>query len=241
MDDPRNANGKLTRFGVVKCKTRESTGEIISCEKEKEVPIGMTELRLDDLDFDSDYRFKVHAYTKAGQGPPNSADAKTLPEAMQLNVDPATPELHQEGIGDDHFNVSYKESDDTDWMEKEPVGESLEVEVDGLVPGTKYDVMAVSVQKDEQGRVRKTESRVHEITTTGVSPKEPNSEKERLHGREPILPKDRAFDEYGKIDDDEKKSLTGHSRPEKVKQTQWLNSVKEILEVYRRWKLYRSI
>lgn len=49
------------------------------------MPLGATELRLDDLEYDTDYRFKVHAYTRAGQGPPNSADAKTLPEALRLN------------------------------------------------------------------------------------------------------------------------------------------------------------
>ncbi|KAI1726468.1 fibronectin type III domain-containing protein [Ditylenchus destructor] len=266
-DPPRSPNGKLTRFGVVKCKTRPNTNEVISCDKEREVPLGTTEIRLDDLEYDSDYRFNVHAYTRAGQGPPNSADTKTLPQALRLDVDPSTPELVKDDIGDDYFNVSfipgkfdpekqapvgnlfhikYRESGDSDWMTKEPKDDSLEVKVDNLDPGTRYEVAAVAVQRDKVGRIRTTESRIHEITTTGVSPKRaklywilvilliillllvlccfiyllarhrgqkyPVAEKERLHGREPILPKDRAFDEYGRIDDDEKKSLTGHSR-----------------------------
>lgn len=182
-------------------------------------------------------------------------------------VEPSRPDLNKEAIGDDHFNVSfipgkydpekmapvgnsfyikYREAGESDWNVKKPSGDSLEVRVDSLVPGTKYEVAAVSTQKDLVGRTQETESRIHEITTTGVSPKRakfywlllilliilllivclcciyflvrhcgqkyPVAEKERLHGREPILPKDRAFDEYGKLDDDEKKSLTGHSR-----------------------------
>jgi len=115
---------------------------------------------------------------------------------------------------------------------KKPEGDSLEVTVEPLEPGTKYEVQVVAIQKDMVGRTRESESRTHEITTTGVSPrrarlywililllivllllvlccfiyllirqrghKYPVAEKERLHGREPILPKDRAFDEYGR-------------------------------------------
>jgi hypothetical protein len=38
-----------------------------------------------ELEFESNYRFRVHAHTRSGQGAPNSADAKTLPEALRLN------------------------------------------------------------------------------------------------------------------------------------------------------------
>jgi len=37
------------------------------------------------------------------------------------------------------------------------------------------------------------------------------AEKERLHGRDPMLAKDRTLEEYGRTSDDERKSLTGHS------------------------------
>jgi neuronal cell adhesion protein len=184
-----------------------------------------------------------------------------------IAVEPSRPVLQEQAISEDHFNVSfvpgdfnadeqrpvgntfyvkYREDGDTEWQVKPASGDSLELNVDGLTPGTKYEVAAVSVQEDAEGNQRETESRVHYISTAGVSPrsarlywiivilliillllvilcviclltrhrgqKYPVSEKERLQSREPILPKDRAFDDYCKTEDEEKKSLTGHSR-----------------------------
>lgn len=40
--------------------------------------------------------------------------------------------------------------------------------MDGLTPGTRYDVVTVSVQTDARGNTRETESRIHRITTTGI-------------------------------------------------------------------------
>ena len=57
--------------------------QVISCEKEVKLPVEETEVRLDNLEHGTSYRFNVYAYTKAGQGPPSSADTKTLPEALQ--------------------------------------------------------------------------------------------------------------------------------------------------------------
>jgi hypothetical protein len=113
--------------------------------------------------------------------------------AIAIAVEPRQPSLYKEGIGDDHFNISfvpgryddrveapvgnsfyvkYRETDsDDEWQSKEPPpdGSTLQVTVDGLAPGTKYDVMTVSLQRDEAGNiVGQTESRVHHITTTGV-------------------------------------------------------------------------
>ncbi|KAH7725433.1 fibronectin type III domain protein [Aphelenchoides avenae] len=264
-DRPRSPNGRLTHYSVVKCHTQGRDRQ--HCEAPTDIASDVDEIRLQGLDFESDYRFKVYAHTSAGQGPPNSADARTLPEALRLNLEPARPTLEEQGISDDHFNVSfvpgdfnpdeqrpvgnayfvkYREEGDSEWQKKHATGDSLEVQVDGLTPGTKYEVAVVSVQTDADGTSRETESRTHHITTTGVSPKHarffwilgvlliilmllvilciicyitrqrgqkyPVSEKERLQGREPILPKDRGFDDYCKTEDEEKKSLTGHSR-----------------------------
>lgn len=55
------------------------------CEAPTDIASDVDEIRLQGLDFESDYRFKVYAHTSAGQGPPNSADARTLPEALRLN------------------------------------------------------------------------------------------------------------------------------------------------------------
>jgi len=111
----------------------------------------------------------------------------------EITVEPSKPSLYKEGIGDDHFNISfvpghydsrvgapvgnsfyvkYRETDSGDeWLTKEPPpdGLTLQVTVDRLIPGTKYDVMTVSLQRDEAGNiVGQTESRIHHITTTGV-------------------------------------------------------------------------
>ena len=111
----------------------------------------------------------------------------------EITVEPTKPSLYKEGIGDDHFNISfvpghydarveapvgnsfyvkYRETDQGDeWHTKEPPPDisTLQVTVDRLTPGTKYDVMTVSLQRDEAGNiVGQTESRIHHITTTGV-------------------------------------------------------------------------
>uniref|UniRef100_A0A1I7RH52 Neuroglian n=1 Tax=Bursaphelenchus xylophilus TaxID=6326 RepID=A0A1I7RH52_BURXY len=264
-EPPRANNGRLTHYSVLQCRTHGVNDEQVACQAPPiEVSGNTTELRLAELEFESNYRFKVFGHTSSGQGAPNSADAKTLPEALRFQLEPARPSLIEEGIADDHFNISfvpgefdedeqrpvgqkfyvkYREEGQTEWNEQKPVGTALTAKVDGLTPGTKYDVEVVSVQTDSKGIVRETESRIHRIVTTGISPynariywiilillillillflcclicyccrkrgqKYPVSKKERLQGRELITPKDRGFPDYGKIDDEEQRSLTG--------------------------------
>uniref|UniRef100_A0A914YY31 Fibronectin type-III domain-containing protein n=1 Tax=Panagrolaimus superbus TaxID=310955 RepID=A0A914YY31_9BILA len=183
-----------------------------------------------------------------------------------IAVEPESPDLLKESIGDDHFNVTlipgayddeikrpvgndfyirYRQAGEDTWNEKRPESDQLTTSVTGLQPGTKYEVQVVSVQTDDNGNVHETTSRTHHITTTGQTPmknyflallllalilllllcfciicfctrkrgqKYLVAEKERQQGREPILPKDRGFEDYAKRDDEEKKSLTGHSR-----------------------------
>uniref|UniRef100_A0A914CE69 Neuroglian n=1 Tax=Acrobeloides nanus TaxID=290746 RepID=A0A914CE69_9BILA len=188
---PRSANGKLLKYTIEKCRT-DNGGEDISCDPPIDVPIESTEYRLTDLDYNTNYRFKVYAHTGAGEGPPNSADSKTLPEALPLNEDPVVPQLVREGIGDDYINVSfvpgdyrpddprpvgnsffvrYRPEGDDDWHTKQSKDDELEVHVDGLDSGTKYDVQVVSVQTDNEGNVRESPSRIHRISTTGYSPR----------------------------------------------------------------------
>jgi hypothetical protein len=45
----------------------------------------LNEMRLINLHYDTPYRFKLAAHTGAGMGLMNSADARTLPEALHLN------------------------------------------------------------------------------------------------------------------------------------------------------------
>lgn len=42
-------------------------------------------LRITDLDYDRRYRFVVYGTTNAGKGDPNSRDARTLPEFVNMN------------------------------------------------------------------------------------------------------------------------------------------------------------
>ncbi|CAK5030514.1 unnamed protein product [Meloidogyne enterolobii] len=271
---PRERNGRLIKYTVVHCRASDGddpeSEEFTNCGEPVDVNRRLTELRIINLRYNTKYRFEFTAHTGGGMGLLNSVDAHTLPEALHLNIEPSKPSLYKEGIGDDHFNISfvpghydsrvgapvgnsfyvkYRETDSGDeWLTKEPPpdGLTLQVTVDRLTPGTKYDVMTVSLQRDEAGNiVGQTESRIHHITTTGVSPRRATlywlliillillllllficiaccllhqrgrkyfvEEKERLHGREPMLPKDKQFEEFGKTPEDiEKRSLSGH-------------------------------
>lgn len=168
-------------------------------------------------------------------------------------VEPETPDLLKESIGDDHFNVTlipgsyndeeqrpvgndfyirYREFGEDEWQTKRPDADQISVSVTGLNPGTRYEVQVVSVQTDQDGNVHENYSRTHHITTTGESPMRAKlwwiiifliiilllllllcliclctrrrgqkylvAEQERLQGREPILPKDRTFEDYAK-------------------------------------------
>ncbi|KAL3085546.1 hypothetical protein niasHT_037287 [Heterodera trifolii] len=270
---PRTVNGRLTKYSVRHCRAEpgasdDEIDELTQCTTPLFVLPPDNELRIVRLDFDTNYRFIVVAHTAAGDGLPNSVDARTLPEMMRLSAEPSRPQLVKEGIGEDHFNITfvpgafneasgapvgnaflvrYREADDetAPWQEKHPVDKStLQLTVDGLTQGTKYDVKVVAVQRDEAGStLSSTESRVHHITTSGVSPrratlywvlavllilllllfcvcvacclvyqrgrKYPVAEKERLHGREPMLPKERQFEEFGK-GEETNRSLSGH-------------------------------
>lgn len=84
-EPPRAANGRLTHYSVVHCRTHGVNDEQAACQSAPvEVAADATELRLSDLEFESNYRFKVFGHTRAGPGSPNSADARTLPEALRF-------------------------------------------------------------------------------------------------------------------------------------------------------------
>lgn len=111
------------------------------------------------------------------------------PFDLKALVEPSRPRLVEDGIGDNHFNISFvpgefdedeqrpvgnkfyakvREEGETDWKRYEPEDKSLRLKVDDLTPGTRYEIIAVSEQTDASGNVRETESRVHRITTTGI-------------------------------------------------------------------------
>uniref|UniRef100_A0AC34QKD9 Neuroglian n=1 Tax=Panagrolaimus sp. JU765 TaxID=591449 RepID=A0AC34QKD9_9BILA len=271
-DKPRIANGDITHYSVVKCTSYENDPVTTEnqdkyCKEPTILPADSQSIRITGLDHEAPYRFHVHAHTSAGQGPPNSAETRTLPSAMKYTLDPETPDLLKESIGDDHFNVTlipgaydddskrpvgsdfyirYREFGEDEWQTKHPDNDELTTSVTGLNSGTRYEVQVVSVQTDPEGNVHENYSRTHHITTTGESPMRARlwwiilflaiillllillciiclctrrrgqkylvAEKEREQGREPILPKEKTFEAYTKREDDEKKSLTGHSR-----------------------------
>lgn len=84
-EPPRANHGKLTHYSVLNCRTHGLNEEQVACQSPPiEVSANTTELRLSELEYESNYRFKVYGHTRAGQGAPNSADAKTLPEALRF-------------------------------------------------------------------------------------------------------------------------------------------------------------
>ncbi|CDM63517.1 Fibronectin type-III domain-containing protein [Caenorhabditis elegans] len=112
------------------------------------------------------------------------------------SVDPGVPSLVENAIGDKYFNVSfrpakyddesrapvgntyevqYKPQDADEWETVKPADDGLTVHVDGLSPGTKYDVRVAALQVDpEGGETTKTLSGISKITTTGTSSRERN-------------------------------------------------------------------
>jgi hypothetical protein len=87
------------------------------------------------------------------------------PFDLKALVEPSRPSLTENGIGDDHFNISFipgqfdddeqrpvgnrfyarvREEGDTDWKVYKPEDKSLALKVDELAPGTRYEIIAVS-------------------------------------------------------------------------------------------------
>uniref|UniRef100_A0A183BR96 Neuroglian n=1 Tax=Globodera pallida TaxID=36090 RepID=A0A183BR96_GLOPA len=109
---PRTLNGRLTSFGIKHCRAEpgasvDESDELTQCTDALFVSPPVNELRIVHLDYDTNYRFIVTAHTSAGEGLPNSVDARTLPEMLRLSAEPSRPSLAKEGIGEDHFNITF--------------------------------------------------------------------------------------------------------------------------------------
>lgn len=192
---PRQTNGKLARYEVEYCKTQNGKQVEKTCPRQQ-INADAKEIRITGLENETPYRFILRAHTSAGEGDPNSSDATTLPETTAAGVDPGVPSLVENAIGDKYFNVSfrpakyddetrapvgntyevqYKPQNGDDWETVKPSDDGLTVHVDGLSPGTKYDVRVAALQVDpEGGETTKTFSGISKITTTGTSPRERN-------------------------------------------------------------------
>ncbi|ULT96692.1 hypothetical protein L3Y34_004915 [Caenorhabditis briggsae] len=192
---PRQTNGKLARYEVEYCKTQNGKQVEKTCPRQQ-IDADAKEIRITGLENETPYRFILRAHTSAGEGDPNSSDATTLPETTAAGVDPGVPSLVENAIGDKYFNVSfrpakyddetrapvgntyevqYKPQNGDEWETVKPSDDGLTVHVDGLSPGTKYDVRVAALQVDSDGgETTKTFSGISKITTTGTSPGERN-------------------------------------------------------------------
>ncbi|CAJ0929223.1 unnamed protein product, partial [Mesorhabditis belari] len=190
---PRQKNGKIAKYVVEICRTQD--GKVISknCPKQA-VDSSKKEIRLTGLEPESEYRFVVRAETGVGEGDPNSADAKTLPQHVAADgVVPETPFVRAERVGEDHFNVSFqpgafderdrrpvgnsykiqiREDGSEDWKTHDPENkDSLQTKVDGLQPGTKYEVRSVAAYSDPATGVESDGySQSIFVTTQGSAP-----------------------------------------------------------------------
>uniref|UniRef100_A0A914XRJ3 Fibronectin type-III domain-containing protein n=1 Tax=Plectus sambesii TaxID=2011161 RepID=A0A914XRJ3_9BILA len=110
-----------------------------------------------------------------------------------LSEPPTVPQLHESGVGDDHINVtwnpgSYDEQrpqpvgnahyikfrphGGDEWESVHPVDGNFTVMLPHLAPGTKYEVVAVSViaDEDDPSATLESESPAQVISTTGRAP-----------------------------------------------------------------------
>jgi hypothetical protein len=73
-------------------------------------------------------------------------------------------------IGNTYY-IKYRPVGDDQWETEHPIADNFTVKLDQLTPGTKYEVVAVSVMHDEEGGQigdKETESSAHVISTTGL-------------------------------------------------------------------------
>lgn len=106
-----------------------------------------------------------------------------------LSEKPTVPKLQENGVGDDHINVTWSPGayDETkpqpvgsshyikyrpyggdEWETVHPVDGNFTVMLNHLNPGTKYEVSAVSViVDDDTGAALESESPAYVISTTG--------------------------------------------------------------------------
>lgn len=102
---------------------------------------------------------------------------------------PTVPQLFESGVGDDHINVTwnpgaydeekpkpvgndhyvkYRRLGGNDWNSVHPDDGNFTIMLPDLVPGTKYEVVAVSViTDDDTGEALESESPAQVISTTG--------------------------------------------------------------------------
>ncbi|CEF70977.1 Neuroglian [Strongyloides ratti] len=191
-DKPKNLHGNLQHYTVEYCTIDEVSGKVLQCSSPEVVPYDKQEIRLTNLLPDTRYRIKVYGNTNAGDGAPNSVDAKTLSEEVASELHPETPTLTNIKVGEDNINltfvpgdfdentkrpvgnshiVQYREKGNDEWINLPTNDDSLEANIKGLEPGTKYDVQVVAQYTDEDGNIRQTPSRIHHIQTIGSSSK----------------------------------------------------------------------
>lgn len=195
---PRESNGIIQGYNIVHCqvKSRDSSGRPIldtdNCPEIFKAGAEANHHKVTRLNANADYRFTVRAVSGAGDGDPNSVQAKTLPDDTPTTGAPARPGLKTAGVGEDHVNVTWVpgtfDEDDPKpigddhyikyrvkgadaWEREDPEEGNFTLRIANLDPGTTYEMVSVSVTEDEEGKpLEESTSEPFYITTAGQTP-----------------------------------------------------------------------